>query len=228
MAVRHPARSVLYMGAASASLAHVPLNLVRQQSTLGDSQRSTAQTARVMCEHIRRDARSPIVISTARRICATARCQSASDAARAVWLFVKQRVRFVHDDDLIARLFGEQDQLELLIAPAALLQMKQPAGDCDDFTMLACALLAALGVKSQVVCICCDFADPSRFSHVYARAWLPDSNSWLAVDASHGKFPGWKVPAQHTFREQNYDLNGNCAADVLAVRQKHSKRGGGL
>jgi transglutaminase-like putative cysteine protease len=202
------------MAAVSSALAQVPLNLVRQQSTLQDSARSTAQTARVMCEHIRRDSHSPVVISTARRICQAARCQSASDAARAVWLFVKQRVRFVHDDDLITRLFGERDQLELLIAPSALLHMNNPEGDCDDFTMLTCALLAALGVRSQVVCICCDLDDPARFSHVYPRAYLPEVNSWMAVDSSHGSHPGWKVPARHTFREQRYDLNGNCAADL--------------
>lgn len=200
------------------ALAHVPLHLMRQQSTLHDSARSTAQTARVMCEHIRRDTQSPIVRATAQRIASTAGCRNALDAARAVWLYVKQSVRFMQDDEQIARLFGERDQLELLIAPAALLAMREPAGDCDDFTMLCCALLAALGIRAQVVCICCDAGDPSRFSHVYARAFIPETQSWLPVDASHGSHPGWKVPTQHTFREQDYDLNGHCAADLVLAR----------
>lgn len=206
------------MGGVLNSIAHVPLHLLRQQSTLTDSPRATWQTALVMCEHIRRDSRHPVVVATARRICAAARCRSASDAVRAVWLYVKQSLRFVHHEDQIARLFGERDQLQLLIAPAAILQMNDPAGDCAIYTMLCCALLAALGVRTQVVCLCCDRSDPSRFSHVYARAYLPESNSWLACDASHGSFPGWKVPARDTFREQIYDLNGNCASDVVMAR----------
>lgn len=209
------------MGAAILnSIAHVPLHLLREQSTLTDTGRATSQTARVMCEHIRRDAQAPIVIRTARRICAAAHCRDAAGAAKAVWLYVKQSVRFVHHEEQIARLFGERDQLQLLIAPAALLQMKDPAGDCAIFTMLCCALMAALGIRCQVVCLCCDRSEPDRFSHVYARAYIPESNSWLPIDASHGSHPGWKVPAHDTFREQAYDLNGNCAADVVAVRRQ--------
>lgn len=206
------------MGSVLTSIAHVPLHLTRQQSTLTDSARATAQTARIMCEHIRRDSQSPIVQATARRICAAAHCRDAAGAAKAVWLYVKQSVRFAHHEEQIIRLFGERDQLQLLIAPAALLAMKDPAGDCAIFTMLCCSLMSALGVRSQVVCLCCDRQEPERFSHVYARAYLPASNSWLAIDASHGSHPGWKVPARDTFREQDYDLNGNCAADVVSVK----------
>jgi transglutaminase-like putative cysteine protease len=200
------------------SLARVPLNLQRQQSTLNDTAASTAQTARAMCEHIRRDAGSPIVRATAKRIASESRCTDAQSCARAVWLYVKQVVRFKSDDAQIARLFGERDQLELLIAPAALLSMHQPEGDCDDFTMLACALLTALGIRAQVVCLCCDRSDPGRFSHVCARAFIPEQNAWLSIDASHGAYPGWKVPARDIFREQDYDLNGHCAADVVLAR----------
>jgi transglutaminase-like putative cysteine protease len=205
------------MAASSNTIARVPLRLTREQSSLAvsDSAESTAQTARIMCEHIRRDAYSPIVRALAARICAAAHSKTAADAARAVWLYVKQRVRFVHHEEQIARLFGERDQLQLLIAPAALLQMADPAGDCAIFTMLVCALLTTLGIRAQVVCLCCDIQEPARFSHVYSRAWIPESNSWLALDASHGSHPGWKVPARDTFREQQYDTNGNCAADIV-------------
>ncbi len=204
------------------TLARVPLNLTRQQSTLNDTVASTAQTARAMCEHIRRDAASPIVRATAKRIASESRASDAMGLARAVWLYVKQVVGFKSDDAQIARLFGERNQLELLIAPAALLSMHQPEGDCDDFTMLCCALLTALGVRAQVVCLCCDRSDPGRFSHVCARAFIPESISvgggWLNIDASHGAYPGWKVPARDIFREQDYDLNGHCAADVVLAR----------
>lgn len=81
-------------------------------------------------------------------------------------------------------------------------------GDCDDFTMLCCALLKALGVPFVIITICADPSDSTRWSHVFPMALCPNA---IPLDASHGSGPGWMVPAEHTFRWQSWDENGDRA-----------------
>jgi hypothetical protein len=95
--------------------------------------------------------------------------------------------------------------------------MRKPKEDCDGFTMLICAMLRALLVESYIVTVAADPADPSRWSHVFVMAKLPDGTS-IPLDCSHGAFPGWMVPAEHIFRWQAWHLNGRPADDVRMPR----------
>jgi len=147
-------------------------------------------------------------------------------ACWAAWSWPKHFVTFVQDDSLFNsplcfRGFGcvnvpGKDELEMLVPPARLILMDRPRGDCDDFTMLVCALLGALGCSWEIVTVASDSNEPSRWSHVYAQAVLEDG-SRVPLDASHGKFPGWQVPAAHVFRYQAWDSSG---------RKVNSPRGG--
>lgn len=173
-----------------------------------DSDSATAQTVRKMCEYIHAGAADPVVQSWARSAVAQlAPSRSSLACCWAVWWFVKHHVRFVDDDDTIRRLFGETNQLELLIAPAVLVRMKDPGEDCDGFTMLICSMLECLGIESQIVTIACAPDDPRRFSHVFPRANC--DGKWITLDASHGEYPGWQVPREHTTRLQAWALNGS-------------------
>lgn len=170
-----------------------------------------------MCEYIRAGAGDPVVAAwgeEARRF-ASGRDDKAALCWGAWWL-VKHRVRFARDEP---RLFaiGEPDALDLLIAPAVLVRQAQPTEDCDGFTMLLCAILKCLGIKTHIVTIAADPADPHRWSHVFPMAQIGSTS--LPLDCSRGQYPGWMVPAEHIFRWQAWSLDGN-AVDLHPSRFK--------
>lgn len=172
-----------------------------------DSDTATRQTIALMCRYIREAATDPAIQLAAEY----AKHNYGSDSdepamlAWACFWFVKHKVRFVVDEAPMFRL-GESGQQDLLIHPSVLIRMDQAQGDCDDFTMLVCALLCALGVKFSIVTIAADPSDPSRWSHVFPMALCPKA---LVLDASHGSGPGWCVPANHIFRWQAWGQNGD-------------------
>ena len=147
-----------------------------------------------------RECGDPAVLWAAHQALRTAGGPNASQLARckAVFYWLKSHVRFKTDDALIGMLFGEQNQLELLIEPRVMLRSATPTGDCDDFTMLACTLLNELGVPNQIVTVKADQPEPDRWSHVYCCATV--NGQRLALDCSHGDFPGWEVPQYYEKR----------------------------
>jgi hypothetical protein len=189
----------------------------------------TAKTIAIMCEHIRRSAQDPQV-----RACAysavgqwrggpvfggafdgnTGRdpftCPQA--LAESVWWYVKHQCKFVHHGKLIDIWLGEHDQLQLLIAPD--LFPGWPGwfeGDCAIYSMLECAFLDVLGIQWELVTLAVDPKQPDVFSHVYPRAVIDGRR--IALDASHGKYPGWSVPVRDIFRTQVWDGAGEPVAD---------------
>ena len=128
-----------------------------------------------MCKHIAEAVQHPRVRAIAARTAgAWGRGPRESRICWDVFWFCKHHVRFMIDEHAVLGLYGETDQIDFLITPPVLLAMKRPAGDCDDFTMLACALLEANGVPWEIVTVATERADPRRWSHVYCRAVLPD------------------------------------------------------
>ena len=99
----------------------------------------------------------------------------------------------------------------------------KPRGDCDDFTMLLCCFLEVLGCPWEIVTLAVDPHEPERWSHVYAVAVLEDG-SLMALDASHGSYPGWEVPGEHMMRYQAWDRSGRPIARRPAARGLHGYR----
>ena len=105
----------------------------RVQAAGVDSDEATARTVAVMWRHIgaaQGDAMLDAALSESQAYLPAA----ASDYARAWcwWWWVRTHVEFRNDQKHIETLFGEPDQLELLISPPVLLRMLAPAGDCDE------------------------------------------------------------------------------------------------
>lgn len=154
-----------------------------------DDDQNTDQTVSWMLALIKADAKSPIVQK------ATMRALSSGDrdAAASIFRYIRQTVRF-QSDAVTATLAGlaRPQETEVLMRPADLLAMPDPAGDCDDFVMLAAAMLTAARIPVRVVAIEQDPDMPGLFSHVYAEAYL--DGTWEAFDASHGQHIGWFVP----------------------------------
>ena len=165
----------------------------------------TQQTVRKMGEHIQNALADPLI----RQIAASASTQS--DPLSALWWWVKHAIRFRQDDSLILELFNEKDHFELLISPPVLIRMKRPQGDCDDFTMLMLALACCAGYRVRIVTVQCDRARPGEYSHVYGEALIPQG--WMPLDASHGTYPGWEVPARDILRKTSWTLDGYVAHD---------------
>lgn len=180
-----------------------------------DPDTATAETVALMCEYANKSARDPVVQKAAAECCSrfrggplAAQSDTSPDAiARSCWWAAHLGIEFIHHDSMIRALWGEPDQQQLLISPDVLLRMRRPAGDCAIFTMLICALLKCRGVRYEIVTAAVDPQQPEVFSHVYARAVMPDG-SRIPLDASHGQYPGWQVPAEHVTRKQVWDESG--------------------
>jgi hypothetical protein len=172
-----------------------------------DTNTATEQTVSKMCDYIAQSVADPVVKLWASR--AFAFGQGRRDPMAMCWgtyWLVKHAIKFARDEPRLFRL-GEGDALDMLIAPAVLVRMAMPQEDCDGFTMLICALLENLGVPWCIVTVAADRNDPDRWSHVFPMALFPDGSN-IAMDASHGRFPGWMVPKADIFRWQAWDKNG--------------------
>ena len=181
-----------------------------EQTNLSDPTDATAQTVRYMCRLIEHSLSDPVVWAATRSALKLFRI--AGSPCAAIWQWCKRSVKFVHHQDLLEKWLGKGDELQLLISPEALLKMQAPKGDCAVFTTLVCAMLQTAGYQWEIVTLAVDPRQPGIYSHVFPRAILPDGRR-LALDASHGKYPGWQVPMEHRTATQVWDMNGAPVAD---------------
>ena len=178
---------------------------------------ATQQTVEAMCQYIHAAAGDPLVQAIARRAVqqfagAVVRFGNLEAIApEACFWWCKHYLRFKHHGDQFeawsSDLGDPRTKLQLLIAPDVLVRMKRMEGDCAIYTMMLCAMLEALGVQWQIATLAVDRRQPGVFSHVCARAVLPDGAEWL--DASHGAYPGWRVPDRDIQRVWIFDQSGN-------------------
>jgi len=183
---------------------------------------ATAQTILIMCrDHIWPSVHDPIVQFAASSVADEALGEqrrsfpepftTRSGFARSAWAYAKRNIRFIHHSKLIRDWFREVDHLQLLIQPSVLLRFPETkwpmVGDCAIYSCLIAAMLAVYEIPWRLVTLACDPRQPAIFSHVFPRAQMEDG-SWFTLDASHGKYPGWQVPAEHTFREQSWNTQG--------------------
>ena len=179
------------------------------QADLGNTERSTEQTVSEMCKHIRDCLKDPAIRFTALDAVSSldGMRPTRQQVVEYIWRWCKTNIEFVPDEVQLFTLLGRRDELELLISPSVMVRMKEKKGDCDCFVMTACALLLSLGVPALIKTFKCDRDEPWRWSHVCAAAVLEDG-SICPVDASHGDYAGWQVPARDTFQSQLWDMSG--------------------
>ena len=182
---------------------------VRQASS--DPTEATAETVVYMCELIEDSLKDGIVQQATKD--ADRFRQFGTHPWASIWWWAKHHVVFVHHQKLLVAWLGSSDELQLLIRPDALLKMTQPKGDCAVFTTLICAMLDCAGLPWEICTVAVDPRQPGIYSHVYPRVILPDGRR-IALDASHGKFPGWEVPAQHVSAKQIWDSDGEPVEDL--------------
>lgn len=172
---------------------HARVELLSENSDI-----ATARTIERMRAIVDEDRRHSSIIRLARELCGG---RPGVECVEAVHRWVRDRVVFVQDSELAAPLgFVEPGLAEVLVRPVHLLRMPQPMGDCDDFSMLAAAILRAAGIDVSFATVGADKDSPDRYSHVYVVAHLPEGD--VPVDASHGRYAGWEAPNLYgKFRE---------------------------
>lgn len=184
------------------------VSICEVQAPLHDDNAATAQTVAMMGAHVRDSWQDPEV-----RRCALdavtssgSRPQSAADIAACVWAWCKRNIQFVTDQKHM-RALGLPVERELLISPKVMARMSQRKGDCDCITMFADSMCAALGVTPLIKTFKCDADDHNLWSHVCAAALL-ENGDVIPVDASHGEYFGWEVPAGDVYDSQLWDMQG--------------------
>ncbi len=211
------------MGAPQLRLGSPPVRIFVQPSDYLNTDRSTTQTVRAMVAGVHRASRDELFRGAALAVPFRYRGHMAMPAAQfanlpaasrqqaavaiADWWFAKHFIRFVQDQDLTRKLLGYSDALEALVEPAVMIRCTEPAGDCDDFTMMICALLECQRIPWEIVTLACSRKQPGIWSHVFPRAVLGDLR--LPLDASHGAYPGWSVPSRDIQRMAVWDSSGN-------------------
>ena len=172
-----------------------------------DADGQVAAVIGIMREYAREDAASPEIACDLRSVEAHPQ-KDYSDLPQAeanertwidsIWWHVHVRVsRFVPDEQTAAPIQPEFDGpiVETLIRPrdmALYCAEGNCQGDCDDYSMYLAALLTAVGIKCSFVTVAADETDRNWFSHVYVAAYT-GSGQRVALDASHGQYPGWEV-----------------------------------
>ena len=205
--------------------------ITREHTDLSDPDAGTAKTVRRMAQVTSESIGTPRLHNFSRKCAAGWRggpayhgrainWEDQRQLACSVWYGVNSSMKFVEHSEMIKALLNEADQLQLIISPDVLLRAKRPSGDCAIYTTLVCAALGTLGIHYEFVTLACDPRDPDLFTHVYCRAVFRDG-SRLALDASHGKHPGWEVPREHQIRKQVWDESGNPIPDKQPYQVAH-------
>lgn len=193
---------------------------VRELGTNPDQQ--VAQTVNLMRERVREDAQDPTFIAHAQQ----ALMGNAGDSLPArAWQHVKGVIDFHRDEELgsgLSGLIGDDaaaDTVEFIIRPRDMMtfvENGQACGDCDDFSMYLACLLESVGIPCAFVTVAADSSAPDQYSHVYVRAYPPGEEP-IALDASHGDFPGWEVPNMFGKRREWPVQGGEEVKDLLLL-----------
>lgn len=197
---------------------------LREESAAASSISASGSAAIIAGNDERRRRRSPGMTSgPGSSIAGSSELPRAVRRCHAVWWWLRRSMRFVHDQEALAHLLNLGDDLELLIQPELIFRMPRPAGDCDDYTMAACALSLNLGLEAEIVIMAVDPAEPWRWSHVFAQAVLPCGRRFPLDATPHAEYPGWIIPAWRVNKVQEWGLDGSPIRSG-AYRSFHVRR----
>lgn len=153
---------------------------------LPDGDRGIAVTIDWMNKAARDGARDPQIRQLALQIAQGVGNKDSTGELNAVYAWVKQTIRFR----------GEWD--ETVQAPEVTL--KFGAGDCDDHSVLMCALLGSIGYRCRFKTVA--VRGEQQFTHVYAEALDPATGQWTALDTTvQQAYPGWEPPDKSREKE---------------------------
>lgn len=139
-----------------------------------------------MAELVRRYRKDPDLIFLARDITSAAPQKSYSAEASLIHAFVRDSIRYVRD----------VLDVETLQSPDITLAIR--SGDCDDKSVLAATLLAAVGHPVRFVAVA---VDGGELSHVLPETKIGER--WIAIETTEPVNMGW-FPQRVTNRMRVY------------------------
>jgi len=109
-------------------------------------------------------------------------------AAQAIWMWVRQHIRYVQDP------VGKET-----VRPANVI-LEVGAGDCDDINgVLIPSLLGTIGIPARGVTVAAS-QNSSDFSHIYAEAWI--DGQWIPMDAARANVSFGQAPENYSRRAE--------------------------
>lgn len=171
------------------------------QLPFDDPDECTAMTVRFMSSLVKHSLSDPIIGQAWNDAWQRFAGISGGDEPTVCWWYAKYLIKFVHHAELLRDWVFSMDDRQLLISPEALLKMSRPKGDCAIFTTLIQALLRYRGLGYETVTVAVNPSMPDEYTHVYPQAIRADG-SRIALDASHGKYPGWEAPAPRVIKKK--------------------------
>lgn len=177
------------------------MNVTRIPHLDGDP--GVAQTIGQMRRLVTQGKQDPDIRSLAARILTAARVRPYDwmGEARAIFDWICKNIRFTRDVYGNETLHGAADIVRLGI------------GDCDDCTVLACALLQTIGMPCRIVTVATH--SDGEFSHVYPEAEI--DGRWIPVDCARQSPALGKSPA-HCTRKRVWDLDSGGFTDMSGIR----------
>lgn len=173
-----------------------------------DDEVTTGQTIALMQRYAAEDSHRPCIRAIARQAIAD---HPALTPPEAIWYWIREHVRLIDDQVLAGPVPGVPDNSEVLVRPADIIRMPEPAGDCDDVSMLISALLAARGIRSHYRTVA---EQPGPYSHVYTVATY--HGAAVPLD-SHGPYPGWELRAKGKARD--WEDQGKMEQSTLGLSE---------
>jgi Transglutaminase-like superfamily len=129
---------------------------------------------------------------------------SRDQKAQAIYNAVAMRWLYVEDP---VGPFGPKETLR----PVRLL-LQTFAGDCDDASILICALMGTIGIPCRLVTIAADPTSPREFSHIYPEAEIAPGR-YAAMDVARPGSSYASAPARY-YRKRVWDLTSKGYADL--------------
>jgi hypothetical protein len=172
---------------------------------LSGGDQGTVETIAQMCRLVDEGSRDPDINRAALAIVQGSRVpQFAFEAERqAIYRWVRQNIRF----------FRDIDGKETLRAARETLAVR--GGDCDDYTILICALLKTIGQRVRIVTISSNGRAPEIFSHVFPEV-RDERGRWIPVDAAR-KRPKYGRGPNHYYRRREWDIEDGTYHDVAGL-----------
>lgn len=183
-----------------------------------DADGQVYRTLGVMGERVREDASDPAFCSWAQRVVGASPGELDDMAVvGAAYYHVKGALRFQRDEVTGAGVgnYPAEEVVEVIIRPREMAKFVQQGigvGDCDDFTMYLAGILTCFRIPTEFCTVAADARSPNNFSHVYLVAYPVDNSTGkrvrVALDASHGEYPGWEVASNGRKRQWPVNSTG--------------------
>ena len=158
------------------------MQMTRQENgfTLGlipDGPAGIDATLKIMSQFVRAGKTNPSVFTTARSITQQLGQKDWAGEVKLLHAFVRDKIRYIAD----------VTDVESVQTPDATLRFQ--CGDCDDKTVLLCALLESCGHPTRFVAI---GFEPNTYEHVYCQTII--GPHWISLETTEDVEAGWAPP----------------------------------